>query len=86
MLLNQDQLDEFHLRGFVVSPVPVLGEAEVDELLAELQLVVEGESAKKPVLNRTSSTGLRSTARPNRPRRKCGRSSISGRPVRSSSR
>ena len=57
MLLNQDQLDEFHLRGFVVSPVPVLGEAEVDELLAELQLVVESKSAKKPVLNRNLVDG-----------------------------
>jgi hypothetical protein len=57
VLLNQDQLDEFHLRGFVVSPVPVLGEAEVDELLAELQLVVESKSAKKPVLNRNLVDG-----------------------------
>ena len=46
MLLSQDQLDEFHLRGFVVSPVPVLGQTEVDELLAELRLVVEGKSPR----------------------------------------
>jgi len=52
MLLTQDQLDEFHLKGFVVSPTPILTGAKVDELRAELQIVMDEKSVRKPALDR----------------------------------
>ena len=40
-----------------MSPLPILNEAEVDELLAELKIVMENKSARKPVLDRNLSAG-----------------------------
>jgi phytanoyl-CoA hydroxylase len=51
MILSQQQLDEFHLRGYV-NGGRVLDDAAVDLLRDELQKVMEGRSANQPLLNR----------------------------------
>ena len=51
MILNQQQLDEFHLRGFV-NGGRVLDDATVELLRDELQKVMEGRSVNQPLLNR----------------------------------
>jgi len=52
MILDQDQLDEFHLQGYVVSRRPVLRDDEIDRLREELDATIEGRSTGQPVLNR----------------------------------
>ncbi|MBE7467165.1 MAG: phytanoyl-CoA dioxygenase family protein [Planctomycetes bacterium] len=51
MLLTSAQIDEFHLRGFAKGR-RVLDDAEIERLRSEMQLVMEGKSKEKPVLNR----------------------------------
>jgi phytanoyl-CoA hydroxylase len=51
LMLTQAQLDEFERNGFLKGDV-VLSDEEVEILRAELDLVMEGKSVKKPVLNR----------------------------------
>jgi phytanoyl-CoA hydroxylase len=50
-MLTKQQLNEFEEKGFIKGDV-VLSEEEVDRLRDELDLVMEGKSVKKPVLNR----------------------------------
>lgn len=50
-MLTQAHLDEFHMNGYLKGDV-VLSDAEVEVLREELDLVMEGKSVKKPVLNR----------------------------------
>lgn len=52
MLLNNAQIDEFHLKGFVKCDTPVLDDATVEKLREEMQLVMEGKTKNAPVLNR----------------------------------
>ncbi|WP_274361981.1 phytanoyl-CoA dioxygenase family protein [Paenibacillus thermotolerans] len=55
-MLTQAQLNEFEKNGFLKGDV-VLSDEEVEELRAELDLVMEGKSVKKPVLNRNMLEG-----------------------------
>ena len=48
MLLTQDQLDEFHLRGFVKGS-RVLDDGQVETLREELRRVMEGRTERKPI-------------------------------------
>lgn len=57
MLLNQAQLDEFHLRGFVKAPQRVLDDEAVELLREELRKVLEGRSENAPLLNRNMLSG-----------------------------
>ncbi|MFC5648292.1 phytanoyl-CoA dioxygenase family protein [Paenibacillus solisilvae] len=50
-MLSQAQVDEFENNGFLKGSV-VLSEEEVEALREELDLVMAGQSVKKPVLNR----------------------------------
>ncbi|OXM15736.1 phytanoyl-CoA dioxygenase family protein [Paenibacillus herberti] len=49
-MLNAAQLAEFEKNGFLKGDV-VLSDAEVERLREELDLIMEGKSVKKPVLN-----------------------------------
>lgn len=49
-MLTAAQIEEFHQNGFLKGSV-VLNDEEVEALRAELDLVMEGKSVKKPVLN-----------------------------------
>ncbi|MBB6730177.1 phytanoyl-CoA dioxygenase family protein [Cohnella zeiphila] len=49
-MLTQAQLDEFNRNGFLKGDV-ILSDAEVEALREELDLVMDGKSVKKPVLN-----------------------------------
>ncbi|MCZ7646429.1 MAG: phytanoyl-CoA dioxygenase family protein [Planctomycetota bacterium] len=51
MLLTPAQLDQFHLRGFAKG-ARVLDDHQIEKLREEMQLVMEGKSKEKPVLNR----------------------------------
>lgn len=55
-MLTQAQIEEFHQYGFLKGAV-VLNDNEVEELRAELDLVIEGKSVKKPILNRNLLEG-----------------------------
>jgi len=55
-MLTQTQLDEFERNGFLKGDV-VLSDDEVERLREELDLVMEGKSVKKPVLNRNMLEG-----------------------------
>ncbi len=50
-MLTNDQLLEFDKEGFIKGDI-VLNDEEVDELRSELDLVMEGKTVRKPVLNR----------------------------------
>lgn len=52
MLLDFDQLDEFHLQGYAVSRRPLLTDDEIDRLREELDATIEGRAAGQPVLDR----------------------------------
>lgn len=49
-MLTKAQIEQFHRDGFLKGGI-VLSEAEVDLLRAELDLVMEGKSVRKPVRN-----------------------------------
>ncbi|KKI89839.1 phytanoyl-CoA dioxygenase [Bacillus sp. SA1-12] len=55
-MLTNEQLKEFEEFGYIKGDV-VLSDAEVDKLREELQLVMDGKSVKKPVLNRNLLDG-----------------------------
>ncbi|MBP1990126.1 phytanoyl-CoA dioxygenase family protein [Paenibacillus eucommiae] len=55
-MLNASQLAEFELNGFLKGDV-VLGDDEVARLQEELELVMTGNSVKKPVLNHNMAEG-----------------------------
>jgi len=50
-MLTQAQIEEFRTNGFVKGGM-VLNDEEVEALRAELDLVMEGKSVQRPVLNR----------------------------------
>jgi phytanoyl-CoA hydroxylase len=58
MILNQAQLDEFHLKGFI-NGGRVLDDATVEKLREEMQTVMEGRSKNAPVLNRNMLGGAK---------------------------
>lgn len=55
-MLTDAQIAEFHERGYILGG-QILSDREVDRLRAELDLVMEGKSVKKPVLNRNLLDG-----------------------------
>lgn len=55
-MLTDVQLKQFAADGYLKGDV-VLNNAEVEELRTELDLVMSGKSAKKPVLNRNMLAG-----------------------------
>lgn len=55
-MLSEAQMKEFNERGFLKGDI-VLGDAEVELLREELELVMSGKSVKKPVLNRNLLEG-----------------------------
>jgi phytanoyl-CoA hydroxylase len=55
-MLNAEQLKEFEINGFLKGDI-VLGDEEVERLREELDLVMEGKSVKKPVLNHDLNEG-----------------------------
>ncbi|MFH5182684.1 phytanoyl-CoA dioxygenase family protein [Paenibacillus sp. TAB 01] len=55
-MLTLDQLEAFYKDGFIKGSV-VLREQEVDRLREELDRVMNGETVKKPVLNRNLLDG-----------------------------
>jgi len=57
MILDHDQLDEFHLNGYAVSRRPLLDDGTIETLHEELQAVLEGRSKGQPVLNRNMVGG-----------------------------
>src|SRR5690625_5241501 len=50
-MLSTKQVNDFHEYGFVKGDV-ILNDEEVEILREELDLVLSGESVKKPILNR----------------------------------
>ncbi len=52
MILNPDELDAFHLNGYVVSSRPLLNDEEVATLRDALAAVMEGKNTSGPLLNR----------------------------------
>ncbi len=59
MLLTQDQLDTFHLDGFV-NAGKIYSDAEVDHLREELQLVLNDKNEQSPVLKHNMLQGKES--------------------------
>jgi len=57
MLLNQSEIDDFHINGFAVSKQPLLNDEEVETLRDALQGVIDGRSAAQPLLNRNMLGG-----------------------------
>lgn len=55
-MLTQEQIREFDENGFIKGDI-VLSDEEVDKLREELDLVMNGKSVKKPVLNRNLLDG-----------------------------
>ncbi len=68
-MLTAEQISQFDQDGFLKGEV-VLSEEEVEILREELNLVMEGQSVKKPVLNRNmldnSHYGMTITKKRNR--------------------
>ncbi|GGD76413.1 phytanoyl-CoA dioxygenase family protein [Paenibacillus nasutitermitis] len=55
-MLSQAQMNEFEKNGFLKGDI-VLSDAEVEALRAELDLVMNGQSVKKPVLSHNMVAG-----------------------------
>lgn len=55
-MLHASQIEEFERNGFLKGEV-MLDDSEVEQLRAELDLVMEGKSVKQPVLNRNMKEG-----------------------------
>jgi phytanoyl-CoA hydroxylase len=63
-VLSQAQVDQFEIQGFLKGDV-VLSDEEVEILRQELDLVMEGKTVKKPVLNRNLSESTTEADRSN---------------------
>jgi ectoine hydroxylase-related dioxygenase (phytanoyl-CoA dioxygenase family) len=55
-MLTNEQIEQFDRDGYIKGDV-ILGDEEVDRLREELDLVIEGKTVKKPVLNRNLLAG-----------------------------